>query len=198
VTKRTRAGRPDASADTALRVVRAARAAFAAHGYGGASMRTIAAEVGVTAMALYNYAPSKAALLQLVFDETMTEVYGSLGEAVAGQESMVAEVHAILERSGEILQDDPDLLHFLIRVILDRQQDELNDLELLAPPVVAFFDGLIERAVSRQELARRDGPRLATFVTMLLWGIIALAASDPTSIGHAVETAKWAAVGRLM
>ena len=86
--------------DTALRVVRAARAAFAAHGYGGASMRTIAADVGVTAMALYNYAPSKAALLQLVFDETMTEVYGSLSEAVAGQESVVGEVHAILERSG--------------------------------------------------------------------------------------------------
>lgn len=183
--------------DTAQRVVRAARTAFAAHGYGGASMRTIAAEVGVTAMALYNYAPSKAALLQLVFDETMTEVYGSLSEAVAGQESVLEEVRAILERSGEILQDDPDLLHFLIRVILDRQQDELNDLELLAPPVVAFFDGLVGRAVSRQELARRDGQRLATFVTMLLWGIIAVAASDPASIGHAVETAKWAAAGRL-
>ena len=102
----------EASAVTALRVVRAARAAFAAHGYGGASMRTIAAEVGVTAMALYNYVPSKAALLQLVFDQTMTEVYGSLSEAVAGRESMVGEVHAILERSGEILQQDPDLLHF--------------------------------------------------------------------------------------
>jgi len=183
--------------DTALRVVRAARAAFAAHGYGGASMRTIAAEVGVTAMALYNYAPSKAALLQLVFDQTMTEVYGSLSEAVAGQESMVGEVHAVLERSGEILTEDPDLLHFLIRVILDRQQDELNGLELLAPPIVAFFDGLIERAVSRHELTRRDGPRVARFVTMLLWGIIALAASDPASIRPAVETAKWAAAGRL-
>jgi AcrR family transcriptional regulator len=183
--------------DTAQRVVRAARTAFAAHGYGGASMRTIAAEVGVTAMALYNYAPSKAALLQLVFDETMTEVYGSLSAAVAGRESVLEEVRAILERSGEILQDDPDLLHFLIRVILDRQQDELNDLELLAPPVVAFFDGLVGRAVSRQELARRDGQRLATFVTMLLWGIIAVAASDPASVRHAVETAKWAAAGRL-
>jgi AcrR family transcriptional regulator len=183
--------------DTARRVVRAARATFAEHGYGGASMRTIAADVGVTAMALYNYAPSKAALLQLVFDETMTEVYGSLSEAVAGQESLVGEVHAVLERSGEILRDEPDLLHFLIRVILDRQQDELSGLELLAPPVTAFFDGLVGRAVSRQELAPRDGPRLATFVTMLLWGIIALAAADPASISHAVETAKWAAAGRL-
>ena len=97
---------------TALRVVRAARAAFAEHGYGGASMRTIAADVGVTAMALYNYAPSKAALLQLVFDETTTEVYGSLSEAVAGQESLVGEVHAILERSGEILRDEPGHLSF--------------------------------------------------------------------------------------
>jgi AcrR family transcriptional regulator len=183
--------------DTRLRVVRAARAAFAEHGYGGASMRTIAADVGVTAMALYNYAPSKAALLQLVFDQTMTEVYGSLSEAVAGQESLVGEVHAILERSGEILRSEPDLLHFLIRVILDRQQDELNDLELLAPPIVAFFEGLIGRAVSREELTRRDGQRVATFVTMLLWGIIALAASDPASISRAVETAKWAASGRL-
>jgi len=65
------------------------------------------------------------------------------------------------------------------------------------PPVTAFFDGLVGRAVSRQELAPRDGPRLATFVTMLLWGIIALAAADPASISRAVETAKWAAAGRL-
>ena len=32
---------------------------------------------------------------------------------------------------------------------------------------------------------------------MLLWGIIALAAADPASISRAVETAKWAAAGRL-
>jgi hypothetical protein len=32
---------------------------------------------------------------------------------------------------------------------------------------------------------------------MLLWGIIALAAADPASIPNAVETAKWAAAGRL-
>ena len=32
---------------------------------------------------------------------------------------------------------------------------------------------------------------------MLLWGFIALAASDPASIRHAVETAQWAAAGRL-
>jgi hypothetical protein len=51
--------------------------------------------------------------------------------------------------------------------------------------------------VSREELTRRDGQRVATFVTMLLWGIIALAASDPASISRAVETAKWAASGRL-
>lgn len=37
-----------------------------------------------------------------------------------------------------ILQDDPDLPHFQIRVILDRQQDELRDLELLAPPMAAL------------------------------------------------------------
>jgi len=38
---------------------------------------------------------------------------------------------------------------------------------------------------------------LHALVTMLLWGIIALAAADPTSIPNAVETAKWAAAGRL-
>jgi len=32
---------------------------------------------------------------------------------------------------------------------------------------------------------------------MLLWGFIALAASDPASIRHAVETVQWAAAGRL-
>ncbi len=183
--------------DTRTRVVRAARAAFASQGYTGASMRKIAADADLTAMALYTYAPSKAALFQLVYEDGIARIYAEYSEVVAGKRSLIDEVEAILDRGGELLERDPDLLHFTMRVAVDRQHEDLEGLPLLTQPYLEFFSDLADRAVRRGEIAKRDRVRLVSFVTMLLWGITTTAALEPTATRDAVRTAKWAAVGRL-
>lgn len=160
-------------------------------------MRKIAAEAGLTAMAVYTYAPSKKDLFRLVYEESLDEIYREYAEVVIGKASLLEEVEAILDRGGELLERDPDLLRFTIRMAADRQQDDLRDLDLFTQPSREFFVELAERAVQRGEIRRRDGVRLVRFVTMLLWGITATTALVPGDVHAAVETAKWTAAGRL-
>lgn len=44
------------------------------HGLEGLSMRTLAARLGVTAMAIYRHVPNKAALLDRILDEVLREI----------------------------------------------------------------------------------------------------------------------------
>jgi AcrR family transcriptional regulator len=177
--------------------VRSARAAFASQGYAGASMRKIAGDAGLTAMALYTYAPSKAALFGLVYEDGLDRIYREYAEVVVGKASLLEEVEAVLDRGGELLQRDPDLLRFTIRVAVDRQQDDLRHLDLLTQPSRDFLVDLAERAVHRGEIEPADRIRLVAFVTMLLWGLTATTALEPSAVRAAVETAKWTAAGRL-
>ena len=182
---------------TRERVLRAARAAFASQGYAGASMRRIAADAGLTAMALYTYAPSKQELFRLVYEDGIARIYAEFASVVAGKETLVDEVDALLDRGGELLEHDPDLLRFTVRVVMDREHQDLAGLDLLTEPYLAFFDDLARRAVRRGDVDRPDAVRLVEFVTMLLWGITATAALEPAKVRAAVETARWAAEGRL-
>ncbi|HYD08540.1 MAG TPA: TetR/AcrR family transcriptional regulator [Acidimicrobiales bacterium] len=182
---------------TRERVLRSARAAFASQGYAGASMRRIAADAGLTAMALYTYAPSKAELFRLVYEDGIARIYCSFAEVVIGRSSLVEEVDALLECGGEILDHDPDLLRFTIRHVVDREHDDIAGLDVLTEPYLVFFEDLARRAVGRGDIARADAVRLVEFVTMLLWGITTFAAIEPAKVRAAVDTAKWAAAGRL-
>jgi AcrR family transcriptional regulator len=189
--------RQRATEETRGRVVRAARHVFAAHGYAGASMRQIAGEAGLTAMALYTYAPSKAALFQLVYDDGIERIYASFTEVVAGRPTLVDEVEAIVRRGGELLEQDPDLLRFTMRVATDSQHEDLRGVSLVSSPYRTFFDDLVRRAVRRGELGRTDAAPLVRFVTMLLWGVTVSASIDPASVDDAIDTAVWAARGRI-
>lgn len=182
---------------TRERVLRAARAVFASQGYAGASMRRIAADAGLTAMALYTYAPSKAELFRLVYEDGIARIYADFAAVVAGRSSLVEEVGALLDRGGELLDEDPDLLRFTIRVVIDRDHEDLAGLDLLTEPYLAFFEDLVRRAVRRGDVERSETVRLVELVTMLLWGITTAAALEPSKVGAAVEVAKWAAEGRL-
>ena len=96
-------------------VLIAARGVFAARGYSGASMRSIADDAGVTAMALYNYAPSKAALFELVWSESVDALYAGFDKAIVGKESLVEQIEAVFEHAFEAMTEDPYGLFFTSR-----------------------------------------------------------------------------------
>ena len=64
------------AAGTAVRIARSARKIFEREGPEAVSMRRIAAEVGITAMAIYRHFPDRAALLNAVADTGFEELRG--------------------------------------------------------------------------------------------------------------------------
>lgn len=194
-----RRGRPSHANGEATRqrVLQAARHAFATRGFSGATMRAIAADAGVTAMAVYNYAPSKVALYELVWRESMEAVYADYEGVVAGSSSLIDEVEAILDRSREVLRDNPDHIRFVVRMLVEAEHAGLADADLEVPTVTGFFRELANRSVRRGEIARSDRERLVLYVTTLLWGITTLAGFDPATLDRAVDAAKWAARRQL-
>ena len=196
---RPRRGRPAQgdAAETRRRVLDAARRALATQGYAGASMRSIARDADLTAMALYNYAPSKAALFEMVWRESIEAIYADYEQLVAGRGSLLEEVDALLDRSRDVLLEDPAHIRFVVRLALEREHPELASADLEVPASTDFFRELAERSVQRGEIAKRERARLVTFLTTLLWGITTLAAFDADTIGRSVEAAKWAARRQL-
>lgn len=63
--------------------IAAAMALFKAQGLPGVTMRAVASEVGVSAMALYRYFPNKAGLLRGLWEFAITELHGVIKAAVA-------------------------------------------------------------------------------------------------------------------
>jgi AcrR family transcriptional regulator len=160
-------------------------------------VRRIAADAGLSAMALYTYAPSKAALFQLVYEDGIARIYAEFAEVVAGRGSLVDELEAVLDRGGELLERDPDLLRFTTRVVIDHGHEDLADQELFTQPYLEFFHDLARRAVGRGEVDPHERLRIVSLVTMLLWGLTSVAALEPSLIREAVETAKWTVRGRF-
>lgn len=61
------------AAATRAAILKAARQAFAAHGYDGAGLREIAANAGVTAMLVNRYFGSKEGLFEAAIDDAMSD-----------------------------------------------------------------------------------------------------------------------------
>lgn len=175
----------------------AARNAFAARGYSGASMRTIAADAGLTAMALYNYADSKAALFELVWGESVEMLYAGFGEAIVGRRSLADEIDAVFDHAYAAMLEDPEGLLFTSRLLVERGRPDLAHIDLHAAPYAEFFRDITERAVARGELQRRDQVAFVGFVTTLLWGFMSIATLDRAALKVSVAGSK-AAVARFL
>jgi TetR/AcrR family transcriptional regulator, transcriptional repressor for nem operon len=63
------------SKTSSLRIVMAASDLFRAHGYAGASMKDLAAKVGIQKASLYNYVSEKEDLVAQVLDLTFSEIF---------------------------------------------------------------------------------------------------------------------------
>ena len=93
--------------DTRVRILDAASALFAEHGYAGTSMRDLAEALGMTKAALYYHFPGKAQILMALVEPLLDEL-----EALGGQgreQAVRGYVHLLADRApGMIgLMSDP-------------------------------------------------------------------------------------------
>jgi AcrR family transcriptional regulator len=152
-----RVGRPPAgdSAETRLRILRAARVRFARDGFRATTNKMIADDVGITSGAIYHYVDSKAALYAAVYCDTVDEVYTEFEKAATAGESLFDQYEAVLRRAHELQLDDPSIPGFIVAVAQETQRHP-DLLALLAPQRgrhSRFFAELVERAGERGELA---------------------------------------------
>jgi len=89
------------------RILRAALRLFAAHGYAGTSIRMIAESAGISVGLLYNYFPSKAALLHALFEESMHDVQASFASAEAAK-TPSERIERLVRSAFEILDTNRD------------------------------------------------------------------------------------------
>jgi len=106
----TRDARPSAPADapdapTRDRILSAAEALFAAHGFDGTSMRDVAARVGLNAASLYNHFASKQALYEAVLERGIAPLLQEIARAAShpappGPELGDAVIDALMHQLG--------------------------------------------------------------------------------------------------
>jgi AcrR family transcriptional regulator len=106
-------------------------------GLGGLSMRRLAEELGITAMSLYGYVPSKAELLDVMADRAYGEIAASRDSAPSWQAlSWRARLALLAEQHWTVLLSHP----WLLQIAASRP--------LLGPNMTGFYDA---------ELAAVDG-----------------------------------------
>lgn len=156
-------------------------------------MRGIAAEAGVTGMAIYNYVDSKGALFEAVWRQSINTIYADYADAVASASPALSdEIEAVLDRTRDILLADPDHLRLAARLLLEREHPDLAELDLGTGAHIDFLQGLGGRAVARGELTEAEAGQLSAFVLTLLWGITAMTSLDPPALDITLDAARWA------
>lgn len=157
--ERGRVGRPSAaaSAETRGRILAAARHAFAAAGYSGASNKQIAEAADVTASALYHWFDSKAALFRAALEESVEILLAAYMAAAKEQRSCVDRLCAALEANVMLNREHPGLAEFLAGSPMElRRSPELaSSLGPTQDPVSELFRVWLEEGVSRGEIDRR-------------------------------------------
>ena len=123
-------GRPAGtdSEQTKEKIINAARLEFAANGYDGASITSIARNVGIAPSAIYHYFQSKEKLYTEVFKQTSSTIWDSdtpSGEAKTLLEAMTD----LLDNSRQISTDLPSYSDFLASLPIEaKMHPEFSDL----------------------------------------------------------------------
>jgi len=147
----------EAPGSTKGRILAAAEAVFAAHGYEGASTREIAAQAGVNISSLHYHWASKDALyvavFQDVFDRLTALLRGTLGK-LAEERSREVVVARVMGELVAFLADNPTVPKLLVRRLLESDVALGVDRDVLGPAWGVFREwmGKSGRKMSETEL----------------------------------------------
>lgn len=140
VQRRRRGPRPSLSGE---QIVAAAIGLADRDGLGGLSMRRLADELGITAMSLYGYVPSKAELLDVMADRAYGEI--SVGAVAPWR----ARLEALAQQHFALLAAHPWLLQISAsRPLLGPNMTALYDAELAAVDGLGLTDIDMDLVVS--------------------------------------------------
>ena len=166
--------------DVRSQILDAATRRFAAHGYGGASLSTIASDVGIRKPSLLYHYPSKDVLHQSVLDQVLSRwnlVLPRLLEAAAREDRF----DALLHETVRFFVDDPDRARLILRETLDNPDGMRARLLEAVAPWLGVIAGYIRGAQEAGDL-RADVDPEAYLLHVIHLVIGGLAISDTLGI----------------
>jgi AcrR family transcriptional regulator len=129
---------------TAERILDVAEAIFAERGYAGATLRDVAAEVGLRTPSLYNHFPSKESLYAAVLERGISPVLDVLTEVVEARDRSDRDVRQIVDRTMNLVGRRPELPRLI-------QQETLSGGRHLTPMLREWVQRTFARAYEMVE-----------------------------------------------
>ena len=197
-----RLGRPPStnSADTKRRILDTARAAFATRGFEASTNRTLGADAGVTAGALYHYFGSKFDLYLAVYEDVQERVYRRFNEAVDTAATFRDQLETVLDEAHQMNIEDPTLAQFLGSVRVDMRRHPELDVALRETTAARqrFFDRMVAVGESTGEIDPADAERVRAVLLTLLIGLTDAVSGSRTQHRNAIDGIKALLEGKLV
>lgn len=189
-------GRPVGASgeQTRQRIIAATMRCVAEKGYSRATIREIARTANVTSASLYNYFPNKTELINAAIAARTDIALPRLRQAAKQPGDAVDRIEAVLDESGRVMQEYPDLAAFewVIRAqgAAGRSAAGGADIELHG------LREIVEDVIHGAHRTRRSGSHAQARATVeviyaLLYGLTELAATaSPEAYQRALSAAK--------
>ena len=152
---------------TAERILDAAEALFAQRGYAGATLRDVAAKVGLRTPSLYNHFPNKESLYAAVLERGISPVLDVLTEVVEARDRNDRDVREIVERTMGLVGRRPELPRLI-------QHETLSGGRHLSPLLREWIQRTFARAYEMVEAgsaARRWEPDQLPLLVLAMYHV---------------------------
>jgi AcrR family transcriptional regulator len=182
-----RIGRPPGvdSETTRRRILGAARACFAEHGYAKTTTRMIADAAGITPATVHFHFTDKRGVFLIAYEEIDTEVMARYREAIGRHETFRDKLTALLEESLELMHDQPDIAGFLAAAPLEiRRHKELAPARATQNKYRDLYAELTDVGCLTGEVAKQDRFAVRGVLAVMINGLIQSAAVT-TYLRHA-------------
>lgn len=199
---RAQRGRPVGASgeETRRRIIAATMRCVATAGYARATIREIARTANVTSASLYNYFPNKSELMKAAVAARTDIAVPRLRRAAARPGDAIARLEAVLDESGRLMREYPDLAAFEWVI---RAENAVAVDATATGGFQAFreiIDGIVEDAFREGGLAvGTDRSGVTEAVYALIYGLTELAATlAPQDYHAALASARQLVGGTLL
>lgn len=197
----SRLGRPKSAnaQETRQRILEAARRLFAAHGYEGASNRSIADEADLTTGAIYHYFDRKLDIYLAVYTETQTLIQSRMQAAIEPCETMIDGIRAFLETAHDMNNEDPSLAMFMHSCGVDAERD--TDLAKSLSGLRQHYGStgeLIRLGIQTGELDHADSDKFRILFRTISVGLVDEASGNRRKHRAAVDAVLQLLEGKLL
>ena len=150
-----------------------------------------------TSATVYHHFPSKFSLYQDAYSYALDFAFTAYAAAVAGQDSVMAEIDAMLDCSLQLMHDRVAITSLAIHAQTDAVHPEMHRPQL-HDSARAVIDGMTERAVKRGELDPADAVLFERMLLVFLWGLSMAGLDDEAQRSECVDAIKRLLEGTLL